>query len=202
MTQPITQRFSVESLALTFLVVLLMPLSVFAGPPTEQIRATVDEVVAILKETRRTPGKGDNESREQIKRAIVHRFDFNEMAKRCLGFQWRRLSAGERDEFTRLFTELLERSYLNQIQAYHGEQITFVRERRNGDYAEVESYIVTGTGTQLSVNYKSLLVNGEWKVYDVVAENISMVNNFRSQFRRILARYSYDELVRRIRQKL
>ena len=124
------------------------------------------------------------------------------MAKRCLGFQWRRLSAGERDEFTRLFTELLERSYLNQIQAYHGEQITFVRERRNGDYAEVESYIVTGTGTQLSVNYKSLLVNGEWKVYDVVAENISMVNNFRSQFRRILARYSYDELVRRIRQKL
>jgi phospholipid transport system substrate-binding protein len=61
--------------------------------------------------------------------------------------------------------------------------------------------VLTSKGEEYSINYKAHLVNGEWRVYDVIAENISVVNNFRSQFSRVIARSSYDELVRRLRDK-
>ena len=60
---------------------------------------------------------------------------------------------------------------------------------------------MTSRGEEYSVNYKAHLVSNEWKVYDVIAENISLVNNFRSQFNRVIANSSYEELLRRLRDK-
>jgi len=101
----------------------------------------------------------------------------------------------------RLFTDLLERAYIDRIEGYSDEKFAYVREILDKNYAEVNSRIVTHNGEEFSLNYKVMLKNGEWKVYDVVVENISLVNNYRSQFTRIIANSSYDELVRRMKEK-
>lgn len=186
---------------LLLLLALVVPCPSSAGAPTEQIRASVDRIVAILKNPQlKSPAK-TKERRDQLRQAISSRFDFAEMARRSLGSQWRRLGPQERQEFVRLFTDLLERAYLDRIEGYSDEKFAYVRENLDRNYAEVQSRIVTNKGEEFSLNYKTLLVNGEWKVYDVIVENISLVNNYRSQFTRIIANSSYEELVRRMKEK-
>lgn len=188
------------ALCLVFLSVLL-PSLVNAGAPTEQVRGSVDKVLTILKNPQLKPTGRTKERRDQLRQVISSRFDFTEMARRSLGSQWRRLSPKEQDEFVRLYTDLLERSYVDRIESYGDETFVYIRENLDKNYAEVESRIVTNGGEELSLNYKVHLVGGEWKVYDVVIENISLVNNYRSQFTRIIANSSYEELVRRMREK-
>ncbi len=195
----IRNRTAVVLLLLLFVLVLPCPSS--AGAPTEQVRASVDRVVAILKNPQlKSPAK-TKERRDQLRQAISSRFDFAEMARRSLGSQWRRLSPQEQQEFVRLFTDLLERAYVDRIEAYTDEHFAYVRENLDRNYAEVQSRIVTNKREEFSLNYKTVLVNGEWRVYDVVVENISLVNNYRSQFTRIIANSSYEELVRRMKEK-
>jgi phospholipid transport system substrate-binding protein len=173
----------------------------FAGVPMEQIKATVDQAIVVLRDPHlKSPAK-NKERRDQLKQILFARFDFTEMARRALGPHWRRRTQKEQEEFVRLFTELLERAYTETIESYTDEKIVYTGERLDGGYADVSSKIVTGKGEEFSLNYRAHLVGGEWRVYDVVVENISMVNNFRSQFNRVIANASYDELVRRLREK-
>ena len=176
------------------------PLTSMAGPPTDQIKVTVDNAVGLLRDSRHKTAP-TNERRAQLREILFTRFDFSEMARRALGAHWRRRSATEQQEFVQLFTELLERQYAGIIESYTDEKIVYVSERTDGAFAEVNSKIVTAKGQELSINYKAQLVGQEWKVYDVVAEEISLVNNFRSQFNRVISSSSYEELVRRLREK-
>jgi phospholipid transport system substrate-binding protein len=171
-----------------------------AGPPTDQIKATVDNAVGLLRDSRDKP-VGTNERRAQLREILFTRFDFSEMARRALGAHWRRRTATEQQEFVQLFTELLERQYAGIIESYTDEKIVYISERTDGTFAEVNSKIFTAKGQELSINYKTQLVGQEWKVYDVIAEEISLVNNFRSQFNRVISSSSYEELVRRLREK-
>ena len=92
-------------------------------------------------------------------------------------------------------------AYADTIESYTDERIVYVGERLDGGYADVNSKIFTNKGEEFSLNYKTHFVGGEWRVYDVVVENISMVNNYRSQFNRVISNASYEELVRRLRDK-
>ncbi|HEX6173008.1 MAG TPA: ABC transporter substrate-binding protein [Candidatus Binatia bacterium] len=176
------------------------PVTSMAGPPTDQIKATVDSAVGLLRDSRDKP-LGTNERRAQLREILFARFDFSEMARRALGAHWRRRTATEQQEFVQLFTELLERQYAGIIESYTDEKIVYVSERIDGAFAEINSKIFTAKGQELSINYKAQLVGQEWKVYDVIAEEISLVNNFRSQFNRVISSSSYEELVRRLREK-
>ena len=168
---------------------------------TEQIRTTVDQALLVLRDPNlRTTGKL-KERREQLRQILFARFDFNEMAKRALGTEWRRRTPAEQEEFTRLFTELLERSYTETIESYSNEKIVYLNEKQDRGFANVSSKILTSKGQEYSIEYKAQLVENDWKVYDVVVENISMVNNFRSQFSRVLNTSSYEELLRRLKAK-
>jgi phospholipid transport system substrate-binding protein len=171
-----------------------------AGPPTDQIKATVDIAVGLLRESR-DKSVATTDRRDQLREILFTRFDFSEMARRALGAHWRRRTATEQQEFVQLFTELLERQYAGIIESYTDEKIVYVSERIDGAFAEVNSKIFTAKGQELSINYKAQVVGQEWKVYDVIAEEISMVNNFRSQFNRVISSSSYEELVRRLREK-
>ena len=172
-----------------------------AGVPTEQIKTTVEKALVVLKDPQlKTPAKM-SERRDQLKQILFARFDFTEMARRALGANWRRRTPQEQEEFVRLFTEVLERAYAGIIESYSDEKIFYTNERIDGSFADVGSKIVTSKGEEYSINYKAHLVSNEWKVYDVVAENISLVNNYRSQFNRVIAHESYDELVRRLKNK-
>lgn len=175
--------------------------SVTAGVPTEQIRATVDRAILVLKDPRLKPAEKTKERRDQLKQILFARFDFTEMAKRALGANWRRRTPKEQEEFVQLFTELLEHAYADIIESYSEDKIIYVGERLEDGYADVASKVLTSTGAEYSLNYKAHLVNSEWRVYDVIAENISVVNNFRSQFNRVITKSSYEELVRRLREK-
>jgi phospholipid transport system substrate-binding protein len=173
-----------------------------AGMPTDQIKATVDKALTVLRDPRFKPPANLNDRRDQLRQILFARFDFTEMAKRALGANWRRRTSQEQEEFVRLFTDVLERAYAGIIESYTDEKIVYVSERIEGNYADVVSKIMTAKGEEYSVNYKAHLVSNEWKVYDVVAENISLVNNYRSQFNRVISHSSYEDLVGRLRTKI
>lgn len=196
------KKFKPTSIALLlFFFSVSVPCQSSAGAPTEQIRASVDRILAILKNPQMKSPAKVKERRDQLREIISSRFDFTEMARRSLGAQWRRLAPKEQEEFVRLYTDLLERAYIDRIEGYSDEKFAYIRESLDRDYAEVGSRIITERGEEFSLNYKVRFVNGEWKVYDVVVENISLVNNYRSQFSRIIANSSYEELVRKMKEK-
>jgi phospholipid transport system substrate-binding protein len=187
---------------LLFLVLALGSGNAVAGFPTDQIKSTVEKALLVLQDLRlKLPAKL-KERRDQLRQILFARFDFTEMAKRALGSNWRRRTPQEQEEFVRLFTDVLERAYAEIIESYTDEKIVYVNERVDGTYADVGSRILTSKGEEYSINYKAHLISNEWKVYDVVAENISLVNNYRSQFNRVIANASYEELVRRLRDKV
>ena len=136
-----------------------------------------------------------------MRQVISARFDFAEMAKRSLGQQWQRRTAEEQAEFVKLFTDLLEDAYVSKMESYNGEKVLYTRENQDSDSVEVDTKIATKKGEEYSINYKLHQSKGEWKVYDVVIENVSLVNNYRSQFNRILANSSFNDLVQRIKEK-
>ena len=124
------------------------------------------------------------------------------MAKRSLGAYWRHRTPEEQREFVKIFTDLLEQAYLGRIEAYSNDQFIYTRERIDEPYAEVGSKIVTSKGEEFTIDYRLHLVENEWKIYDVVVEDISLVNNYRAQFNRVINNSSYEELVSRMKQKL
>jgi phospholipid transport system substrate-binding protein len=119
-----------------------------------------------------------------------------------LGAHWKRRSAAEQQEFVRLFRAFLERIYSDHIDQYAGERIGFVRETIDGDYAEIDAFIVSVKGEEFPIIFRLRRAAEKWQVYDAVVENISIVNNYRSQFDRVIRTSSYEELVRRIREKV
>ena len=133
---------------------------------------------------------------------IYQRFDFTEMARRSLGPEWRRRTAEEQKEFVALFTKLLERVHLNTIESYNGEKVQYLNERAENSGAQVDTKITDNKGRDFLVNYRLHDVNGDWKIYDVVVEDVSLVNNYRAQFSRVLAKSSYAELVNTMKEKI
>jgi phospholipid transport system substrate-binding protein len=172
-----------------------------AGVPTDQVRSTVDQVLAILQEPSLKGESKQKERRDQLRSVIFARFDFSEMARRSLGPEWRRRSPAEQQEFVNLFTDLLQESYIGTIESYNGDKVLYNRELQDQDNAEVQTTLTTRSEAAYSINYRLRLVGKDWKVYDVVVENISLVNNYRSQFSRVIGRSSYEELVRAMKEK-
>jgi phospholipid transport system substrate-binding protein len=172
-----------------------------AGEPTDAIRGAIDQGVEILKNA-----KLDNQTQrgqviDQLRQIVFPLFDFNEMAMRSLGPNWRRLNPQQRQEFVSTFTALLEKTYAEQIDLYDGQQVVYTGESVDGDYAQVDSRIIDKNRQTYSVAYRLHKVGGKWKIYDVVAENISLVNNYRSQFNRVIARSSFEELLKIMKER-
>lgn len=196
------EKSSNRTWALLLVVVyLFVPVVVSADTPAEVIRSTADGVLGVPKDTALKPPDKRSERREKIRELIYPRFNFLEMAKRSLGPHWKQRSPKERQEFVKLFTDLLERSYADKIDSYEGEKVVYTKEDTDKDFAEVDTNIVTKKGEEFSVNYRLQNTGGDWKVDDIVIENISLVNNYRSEFNRVLSQSSFAELLRRMKAK-
>ncbi len=187
--------------ALVGILFLLTPLPLRAGELTEQMRTTVEKVLAILQDPRLATDARKKERRAQLRQVIDSRFDFGEIAKRSLGSHWQGCTPEEQGEFVKVFTDLLEDSYLDKIKPYVGEKFVYLRETQNGNFSEVTTKTVPRKGKESAINYKLHSANGDWKVYDLVIEDISVVNSYRSQFNRILTTASFDELLKRLQEK-
>jgi phospholipid transport system substrate-binding protein len=171
-----------------------------AEQPTERIKTAIEQISQVLQEVVAARGANKDEAVEKIRNILVPSFDFKEMAKRSLGDRWKDLN-GREDEFVTVFTAFVESSYMSTLESYRGEKIIFLREHVDQNLAQVDTEIVHGGGETLAVNYRLQLIEGQWKVYDVVVDNISLTANFRSQFNRILASSSVDELLNKLRAK-
>ncbi len=180
----------------------LFPGTAFAASPMEQVQGAIDRVIRILNRPD-LQAKEKREARRALLRTEIRPvFDFREMAKRSLGVHWRRRTPEERERFVTLFTELLENSYLGKIESYKGEKIRYVKERLDPPYAEVSTVVITSREQEIPLDYRLLQEGDRWRIYDVVIEGISLVNNYRSQFGSILQRSSFDELVGKLRSSL
>jgi phospholipid transport system substrate-binding protein len=192
-------RFSV--LVLASLVALGVFRCAHAGEPTEAIRNAVDEGVQILNNGRLDNPKQRAKVIDRLRQIVYPLFDFREMAMRSLGANWRRLTPQQQDEFVTTFTALLEKTYADQIDLYNGQKVAYTGETIDGNYAQVDSRIIDKNSQSYSVSYKLHEVDGKWRIYDVVAENISVVNNYRSQFNRVIAKSSFEELLKTMKQQ-
>lgn len=190
-----------SSWILLAIVFLFAAATAHAGDPAEELRVVVEKVQKILSDPQLKSEGKKQERLDQLRQVIYPKFDFVEMAKRSLGSHWRRRSPEEQREFVQLFRELLENSYVGNIDSYDGEKVVIQDKRVDKNFAEVDTKIVTKNGEEFSVNYKMHEADGNWKVYDVVIENISIVNNYRSQFNRVIAKSSYEDLVRNMKEK-
>jgi phospholipid transport system substrate-binding protein len=172
-----------------------------AGEPTEAIRGAVNQGVEILKTAKLEAPSQRAQVIERLRQIVYPLFDFNEMARRSLGPNWRRLNRQQREEFVSTFTALLEKTYADQIDLYNGQRVIYTGESIDGDYAQVDSRIIDKDGQNYSVVYRLHKIDGTWRIYDVVAENISLVNNYRSQFSRVIARSSFEELLKMMKDR-
>ena len=172
-----------------------------AGEPTEAIRGAVNQGVEILKNAKLDSQKQRSQAIDRLRQIVYPLFDFREMAMRSLGAHWRRVDSQQRNEFVSIFTALLEKTYADQIDLYNGQQVVYTGESVDGHYAQVDSRIIDNNGQTYSVAYRLHRVDGKWKIYDVLAENISLVNNYRSQFNRVIARSSFEELLKTMKEK-
>ena len=137
---------------------------------------------------------------EVLEGIIAKRFDYQEMGKRTLGKHWRKLSEADRDEFVHLFQRLLSKTYAGNVDGYSGEQVEYLKERKKGNFAEVQTAVASEKST-ISIYYRMLKSTDVWKVYDVVIEGVSLVKNFRSQFGRIIEAESAKGLLEKLRTK-
>lgn len=168
--------------------------------PTVVVRGTIDEVIRLVSnEGLKTPDQATHR-RQLLEEIIGQHFDFEEMAKRSLAAHWRNRSEAEHQEFAALFQSLLSKTYAGKIENYSGEKVQYLKERMKDSYAEVQTTIVSNK-TEISLDYRLLLKDGDWRVYDVVVDGVSLVKNYRVQFDRIIRHSSYEELVKTLRDK-
>jgi phospholipid transport system substrate-binding protein len=190
-------------LVATFLAAMVLgaALPAWAGGPTERMKETTDKIIAIVSDPAlKGPDKAEAK-KSSIREVVDDVIDWEEMSRRSLGIHWQKRTDEEKREFVRLFSQLIEKTYRDKVEDYSGERVNYVGERIDGDYAEVESRIVTSKNTEIPVNYKMSRKQGKWWVYDIVIEGVSFVNNYRTQFNSILASSSYPGLVKQLKAK-
>ena len=176
-----------------------------AGPVTDQLRDDLGTVFRVIEESSvanaGAEGVDVSARRQAIRAAAAPVFDWHEMASRSLGRHWLPRSEAERTEFVQVFGDLINRAYITQLERYSGEAIKYISERVEGGLAAVSTRFVTKQNQEIPVDYRLINRNGRWRVYDVGVQGVSLVNNYRSQFDKVIRTSSYPELVKRLRDK-
>ena len=193
--------YGAKLLSLFVVLCLSSPCPANAGEPLEVVKTAAEKAIQILKDPA-LQGKDKKKERIDRLREVANPiFDYEEMAKRALGPHWRRRSPAEQEEFVKLFRDFLEKSYSDKVDLYDGQRVVFGRETIDQDFAQIESTFISAKGEEFAFHYKLRRADGKWKIYDAVIENISIVNNYRSQFDRVIAKSSFEELKRLLREK-
>ena len=172
-----------------------------AGEPTEAIRDAVNRGVDVLKDGKLRDAKERAQLVERLRPIVYPVFDFREMAMRSLGAHWRQINPEQQNEFVAVFTKLLEKTYANQVDLYNGQQVNYTGETNDGDFATVTTQLIAKDKQKYSVVYQLHKLDGKWRIYDVVAENFSIVNNYREQFNRTILKTSFPALLDTMKQK-
>ena len=181
---------------------LVFPVSAFAGAPLEAVKANADKVLDVLRDPALKAQSARKAKKDRLRAISEKMFDFTELSKRTLAQNWSRFDPKQQKEFVELYTSLLEDAYSNKIMAYSDEKVVFSKEvALTEKTVEVQS-IVQRKNEEIRIYYRVILKDGVWKVYDVVVEGVSLINNYRSQFREILADKTPESLLETLRKKV
>jgi phospholipid transport system substrate-binding protein len=179
-----------------------MSLHAWAALPMEEIKETTDKIISIVTDpTLKDPAK-EGERRALIRKAVDEVCDWEEMSRRSLGRYWAQRTDQEKKEFVQLFGELMERTYIDRVEGYSGQKVSYLGEKIDGDYAEVNVSVVTSKNTEVPVIYKMRKKDSRWWVYDLVIEGVSFVQNYRTQFYDMLSSSSYQDVVMKLKAKI
>ena len=192
----------ITGLILIFIFLLVIPLQGYAATPKETVETGVNKVIATLSDPA-FKAKPKDQQIAAISLEIESVFDFQELSRRTLGKQWKKMSAEQQTEFVKLFTELLQGVYADRLLAYSDQKVLFEKEiMLKKGRAEVQSYLQTSDGKKVPLYYRLTDKSGSWKVYDVIIEGVSMVKNYRTQFRDIISKDSPEKLLEVLRKKV
>ena len=197
------KRKTIGLITITLLAVLLiLPSAAMAAGAKDTVEAQINKMLAEMQTPEFKAMDRDGKLAE-IRKIINEVFDYTELSRRTLGREWRKFKPEQQKEFTTLFAELLENVYADRILAYTHEKIDFGKETElKKGLVEVESYIVTTDNKQIPLFYRLTNKSGQWRVYDVVIEGVSMVKNYRGQFRQILSKQTPEDLLQTLREKV
>lgn len=185
-------KFLMMAVALSFTSAALA-----ASSPTDDVRTSVDAILVILQN-----GELDvQQKRADISKIITKRFDFRAMSQRTLATNWKKTSDEEKKQFTALFSQLIESSYVGKIEAYTNEKVEYPGEKVKGKKAVVETLILTSSA-DIPVNYKLYQKGDQWLVYDVIIEGISLISNYRSSYQEIMKDEGFDGLLNKMQAKI
>ena len=184
---------------ISLLAIALFATVAWAGPASDQLKGQVDQVIKLLDD----PALKDKpaERRTQVRTMAEDIFDYPETARRALGTHWNARTPQEREEFTRLFGDLLDRAYISKIDLYQGEKVKWLGEAGDAGDSLVKTTIASKSGTDIAVDYRMHLKDSRWRVYDVIIEGVSMVSNYRTQFNKIVQTESYESLVQKLKTR-
>ena len=192
----------ITGMILILAVLIVIPLQVYAASPKETVEAGVNKLLKTLGDPA-FKAKPEDERIAIIGVEIETVFDFKELSKRALGREWKKMNAGQQTEFVELFKQLLQGVYADRLLAYSDQKIIFGKETMlKKGRAEVQSYLQTSDGKKIPLFYRLTDKSGSWKVYDVIIEGVSMVKNYRTQFREILSKGSPEKLLDILRDKV
>ena len=193
-----------------FVLMVLLSSTTLAGtgPVSDCLKGTLDQLIEAMNDpSLKTPGK-ENERRDILHKLLRERFDEEAFASRALGAHWRKRTKEEKQEFVKIFSDLLERTYLKKIDAYlakagsfSGKNILYLNETVKGRYVVVETKIITNKDTEIPIHYLFKNKQGNWLACDIAIEGVSLVKNYRAQFKEILARSSFKELIAKLKSK-
>lgn len=168
-----------------------------APSATDQVQGTVDRVIELLKNKELDPVK----RRGMLSSLIRKRFDFTLMSRQVLATNWNKASPDEKERFVGLFSDLLESTYMERIEAYTDERVEYVNEKVRENRSIVDTIIVTKS-VDVPISYKMVLKGDEWFVYDVVIEEVSLIRNYRSSYREIVMKDGIGGLLKRMEEKV
>jgi phospholipid transport system substrate-binding protein len=192
------KRFTIFSL----LIIFALTIPVYAGAPMTTVEATVKRVLDVLRDPKLKSPATKEMKKEKLRIIYQDMFDEIEFSKRTLTRNWNKFNPTQRAEFVKLFEEILEKAYIDKILDYSNEKIDFYKESMLSDnQAEIQTKIVTAS-KEIPIFYRMILKDGKWKVYDVVVENVSLVQNYRTQFNDILTKNTPEQLLEILRKKV
>ena len=188
-------------LAMGLTLLLLCPFPAFAGAPMDSIQKEVNALLNVLSDPALKGDAAKEEKEKKIWAIADNIFNYYELSRRTLGRDWKRLNADQQKEFVELFSKFLANIYMGRILEYSDEKVNFTKESMLSETrAEVQSEVVTSS-KKIPIYYRMIFKDGRWEVYDVIIEGVSMIRNYRSQFRQILNRESPDALLKTLRER-
>src|SRR5665647_1761788 len=189
-------------MGLSFLMIVLSILPVYAGAPLDTVQTNVNKVLDVLRDPKLKGESAKEVKKEKLEAIYEQMFDAVALSMRTMGGNWTKLNPAQQKEFTQLYRQILEKAYIDKILSYTDEKIVFSKESMlSNNQAEVPTNVVTSS-KEIPIFYRVILKGGTWKVYDVVIENVSLVQNYRSQFNSILAKNTPDQLLEILRKKV